>query len=499
MDVGVGTEGGREIARLPVVEGEYNREESPRRVWDNFSPPRFGYPEAKGQTYQLTSEQFAVNQVGHYVKKLGAAHHAGGGNWIFSDSTSGGRVAVEVARASGEVDAVRLPKAAYDVVTAMWRDEPQVKIIGHWTYPAGTKKILYVASNAPAVELFLNGQSLGQGKVSDRYLFTFPETAFAPGELKAVATRDGKIVATDVKRTAGAPVALRLTPLTAPGGLRADGSDIALFDVEALDAQGQRCPTVEQRVDFTFTGPGTWRGGYDSGKLDSTNNLWLDLEAGINRVAVRAGRTPGKLTVTARSAGLTAATASITSVAFTGAAPVVGNVTLPAQAPARTVTLTAAPAAKATGPIMLGKFIKTLNYTAPNAAIVHVEVDARTGKNAYVNAETPFATLPPALLGADWVQADNRDATYSAVDLMELAVTAGTTVTIAHDDRLPRPAWLTKQFQPTGAKITVAGQSLSLFATTLPRDASLTLGANTEDTRIQEAAMYIVFANAAPR
>ena len=45
------------------MEGEYDREESPRRVWDNLSPPQFGYPEAKGQTYQLTSEQYAVNQV----------------------------------------------------------------------------------------------------------------------------------------------------------------------------------------------------------------------------------------------------------------------------------------------------------------------------------------------------------------------------------------------------------------------------------------------------
>src|SRR5581483_1256010 len=29
MDIGIGTEGGREIAKLPVVEGEYDREESP--------------------------------------------------------------------------------------------------------------------------------------------------------------------------------------------------------------------------------------------------------------------------------------------------------------------------------------------------------------------------------------------------------------------------------------------------------------------------------------
>lgn len=102
MDIGIGTEGGREIAKLPVVEGEYDREESPRRVWDDFSPPNFGYPEAKGQTYQLTSEQYAVNQVAQFVKKVGASNHAGGANWIFSDSTSGGRVATEVARARVE-------------------------------------------------------------------------------------------------------------------------------------------------------------------------------------------------------------------------------------------------------------------------------------------------------------------------------------------------------------------------------------------------------------
>jgi beta-galactosidase len=78
---------------------------------------------------------------------------------------------------------------------------------------------------------------------------------------------------------------------------------------------------------------------------------------------------------------------------------------------------------------------------------------------------------------------------------MEIAVSAGSTVTIAHDDRLPRPAWLTKQFKPTGAKILVLGQSLSLFAHPTKKDASFTLGANTEDTRIKEAAMYIVFVN----
>ena len=500
MDVGIGTEGGREIAKLPVFEGEYNREEAPRRVWDQASPPNFGYPEAKGQTYQLTSEQFAANQVNHYMKKLGAPEHSGGANWIFSDSTSGGRVAVEVARASGEVDGVRLPKEAYWVCAAMWRSDPQVHIIGHWTYPAGTKKNIYVASNAEAVELFLNGKSLGQGKVSDKYLFTFAEVAFEPGELKAVASTGGKMVTQQVKRTAGAPVALKLTPITAPGGLRADGADIALIDVEIVDAQGNRCPTAQQKADFTTTGPAVWRGGYNSGKINSVNNTFLDLEAGINRVAVRTTRTAGTITVQARSEGLKPASVTLNSLPFVAAngmtptAPVLPTVALPKVAPVRTFDASfaagAKPAAtKATA--LLGKFIKTFNYTGPNAAIAHVEVNARNGKNIYADREYTFTDLPAGLVGADWLQIPEADQRYSAVDLIELAVTDGTVVSIAHDDRAPLPAWLTKQFKPTALTLTANGAPMKIFQRTMEKDGSLTFGSNTDGAPVN-ANPYIV-------
>jgi len=320
MDIGIGTEGSREIDRLPVVEGEYDREESPRRVWDSASPPHFGYPEGKGQTYQLTSEQYAVNQVTQYMKKIAAPNHAGGANWIFSDSTSGGRVSSEVARAGGEVDGVRLPKEAYYVCRTIFRDDPQVHIIGHWTYSAGTKKTVYVTSNAEDVELFVNGRSLGHGAVSDRYLFTFADVEWEAGEIKAVASSGAAppapatVVATQSKHTVGPAVALRMTPITAPGGLRADGSDIALIDVEAVDANGERCPTFQARADFEIEGPGVWRGGYNSGKIKSTNHTWLDLESGINRVAVRSTRTPGDITVRVKGEGLKPAGIAIRSI-----------------------------------------------------------------------------------------------------------------------------------------------------------------------------------------
>jgi beta-galactosidase len=504
MDVGIGTEGGREIARLPVVEGEYDREESPRRVWDNASPPNFGYPEAKGMTYQLTSEQYAANQVNQYMKKLGAPEHAGGANWIFSDSTSGGRVPAEVARAGGEVDGVRLPKEAYYVCSTMWRADPQVHIIGHWTYPAGTKKNVFVASNADDVELFVNGTSLGHGKISDKYLFTFADVAFAPGELKAIATSGGRIVATQSLRTAGAPVALKLTTLTAPGGLRADGADIALIDVEAVDANGVRCPTFQQRADFETTGPAVWRGGYNSGKINSTNNTFLDLEAGVNRVALRATRTPGAITVRVKSGDLREASLTLASQAFAAdggyskAMPATPTVKLPSVAPGHAAFSSEAPVAKtaAKSASLLGKFIKTFNYTGPQANIVHVEIGARDGRNIYIDRDYTFANLPASLAGADWLQVADDDQRYSAVDLIELAVPSGTVVTIAHDERAPLPAWLTKQFTATDQSLTINGKPMKLFTHRATQDESLTFGSNTDGAPVR-ANQYVVFVNAA--
>ncbi len=507
MDVDIGTEGGREISRLPVVEGEYDREESPRRVWDDFSPPNFGYPEAKGQTYQLTSEQYAVNQVAQYVHKLGAPDHAGGANWIFSDTTSGGRVSVEVARAGGEVDGVRLPKEAYFVCAALFRSEPSVHIIGHWTYPSGTKKTVYVASNAADVELTLNGRSLGHGQVSDRYLFTFPAIAWEPGTLKAIARTGGRTVATQVLRTAGTAVALRITPLTAPGGWRADGSDIALFDVEAIDDQGERCPTFQRRVSFILQGPGIWRGGYNSGKIDSINHLWLDLEAGINRVAVRATREAGTFMLGVTAEGLRPAAIFLRSAPFsaenglTEIAPAMVSPPVLAAAPPHnrfTLAVAAAPRGRSASK-WAGRSVMAFSYSGPSSNLVHVETAARDNCCVYVDSETLFEQLPAPLQGADWVQAANHESQYQAVDLMQLGVAGNSTVWIAHDDRLARPSWLVSQFRAAGMHLLVNGHSLSLFTRPIAAEASLTLGSNTDQAGAGDAQMYVVFVTSARR
>jgi beta-galactosidase len=505
MDLTIGTEGSHEVARLPVVEGEYDREESPRREWDDFSPPDFGYPQARGQTYDLTSEAYAIDEISQYIDKTGEASECGGANWIFSDTTSGGRNTAEVCRASGEVDGVRLPKEAWYVCQTMFRDDPQVHIIGHWNYLPGTRKTIYVTSNCSNVELFVNGKSLGFGKRSERYLFTFKEVAFAPGDIKAVASDNNGPIATDSIETAGPPVALRLTPITGPGGLQADGSDVALIDVEAIDANGRRCPTFDQRVDFSCDGPAIWRGGYNSGRADSINNKFLDLECGINRVAVRSTLTAGDITVTASCHELQSASVLVASHSFAAhdgysqVMPAMPFVALSKMHPDWTALASATPpmtVSSASENAQTGhRLIDTFNYTGPTE-LVHVEVNASDGKNVYCDRDYPFENLPSKLSGANWVQAADADKFYPAADLMQLAVTAGTTVYVAYDASLPSPDWLQRQLQPTASSLVIAGRPMKLFVRHLRSDASLTFGSNAANAGKHPCNMYVVFVQA---
>jgi len=311
--------------RAPIVEAEDFREEAARRFWDNYSPPHFGFKKGPNDTWNLNSESFCLRAAERYhdyfvnrISNPDPAHARWSGycSIYWTDEDADGRQdSSEVCRVSGKVDAVRLPKEAYYVYRVMQSDTPDLHIIGHWTYPANTVKTDYVAANhCDSVELFLNDQSLGVvTQPINGYIFAFPNVKFAPGTLKAVGKAGDKIVAQEQIETAGDAKALKLTPHLGPDGLLANGSDVAFFDVEVVDAQGRRCPTDEARVDFKLDGPAIWRGGYNSGKINSINNLYLDTECGINRVAIRSTLTAGEITLQATRAGLEPATLKITA------------------------------------------------------------------------------------------------------------------------------------------------------------------------------------------
>jgi beta-galactosidase len=309
--------------KAPLIETEDFRDEGARRFWDDFSPPYFGFKKGPNDTYNYNSETFALAQVRRYwayvsnmISNTDPAHSkwSGYASIYFIDSDADGRQdSSEVARVSGKIDSVRLPKEIYFAERVMQNEQPDIHIIGHWTYPANTTKTMSViANNVDSVELFVNGVSLGQNtRPTDGYIYAFPNVKFAPGSIKAVGYKGGQPVATHELTTAGAPAAIKLTAHTSPDGLHADGEDAAFIDFEVVDAKGQRCPTDDARVDFKITGPGIWRGGYNSGKTNSTNNLYLNDECGINRVSVRSTLGAGAITITASRDGLQSGSVTI--------------------------------------------------------------------------------------------------------------------------------------------------------------------------------------------
>ena len=321
--------------RAPIIETEDFRDEGARRFWDDYSPPYYKAKKGPLDTWKrdgflYTSESFALAGVERYwdywenrISNTDPAHSKWSGycSIYFTDEDADGRQdSSEVSRVSGKVDAMRLPKEIYYAHRVIQSEQPDLHILGHWNYPATqpdgskTAKTVYVIANTESVELIVNGKSAGVNSKPDTgWVFAFPAIEFAPGSIKAIGKNGGKIVAQQEIATAGTAVAIKLTPILGPNGLQADGLDVALFDVEVVDAKGLRCPTDAARIDFACTGPGIWRGGYNSGVTDSTNNLYLSTELGINRVAVRSTLEAGTIKVMASREGLKPAEATVVS------------------------------------------------------------------------------------------------------------------------------------------------------------------------------------------
>jgi beta-galactosidase len=317
-------------ARIPMWAMEYSRDEGARKFWDNLTPPFHkdgDGPLHKGQdasVYNRNQDSHAIEDVLRWYDYwrerpgTGTRVSSGGVNIVFADSNTHHRGA-ENYRRSGEVDAMRIPKDgfyAHQVIWDGWVDieRPRAHIIGHWNYAPGTVKPVTVVSSADRVDLYLNGKLLGQGRQSARFLFTFDDVAWQAGQLKAVGyDAGGRQVCETMLATAGTPAALRLTATTSPKGLQADGADVALVQVEVVDAQGRRNPLALDTVTFDLRGPAEWRGGIAQGPDNYVLARALPVEGGVNRVLVRSTTQAGKIVVRASAAGLGAAELTLDS------------------------------------------------------------------------------------------------------------------------------------------------------------------------------------------
>jgi len=215
----------------------------------------------------------------------------------------------------------------------MQSEEPDLHIIGHWTYPAGTKKTVYVAAtHCDQVELFLNGKSLGRKQrfgepvelpvgdkisPSHKYLSKFRlmwQVPYAPGELKAVAYQGGKQVAVDTMRTAGAPAKVRLIPDRSK--IQADGDDLSFVTVRIEDKDGNLCPAADNLVRFNVTGAGAIA-AVDNGNAATVEPFQADRRKAFSGLALLIVRSrqgqPGPVRITAASDGLAQGAAEITT------------------------------------------------------------------------------------------------------------------------------------------------------------------------------------------
>ena len=155
----------------------------------------------------------------------------------------------------GIMDTCGFPKDNFWLYQSWWTERPMVHVLPHWNWPGreGQEIDVRAHTNAEEIELLLNGQSLGRKSMTPWSELNW-KVKYAPGTLEARAFRGGRVVAETRVETTTAAVAIRLTPDRAI--LHADGEDISVVTVAAVDAQGRVVPTANVPVAFSLTGPG---------------------------------------------------------------------------------------------------------------------------------------------------------------------------------------------------------------------------------------------------
>lgn len=320
-------------ADIPLWAMEYSRDEGARKYWDEFTPPYHKDGEGplhNGQdasAYNRNMESHAVENVKRWYEfwrerpGTGKRVSAGGVNIIFSESNTHHRGS-ENYRRSGEVDALRITKENFYAHKIMWDgwvepEKPGIHIVGHWNYKQGVQKDIYVISSAEKVELKVNGKSLGFGEKSDGFLFTFKNVNWLPGKITAIGyEKNGKQICSSEKITTGNAVALRLTNIKNPRGFMADGHDLALVEVEVIDAKGNRVPTALNMINYTLSGAASWKGGMAIGPDNYTLTRNFPVEGGVNRFLIRSTKQSGNISITASAEGLKGARISLTTKHF---------------------------------------------------------------------------------------------------------------------------------------------------------------------------------------
>jgi beta-galactosidase len=254
------------------------------------------------------SEEVACEQHEDYLRQLNRRPWMAGGtiwNAIDYDGESYDPVTPHIV-SFGMADIWRIPKDVYYFYQSQWSAQPMLHIVGHWTWPGqeGRSRTVKVYSNAPQVELFLNGRSVGikEDLAGAGDLLHPPRVwnvEYQPGTLEAVA-QFGIERITEIRKTAGPASQIVLESDTRE--LRSgDRESLAYITTVVADRDGTPVPDSAAPIAFTWYGPGellpqTWPG-------HATGLTW-NAVAGMTRIAFRATSRTGQAVISASSPGL---------------------------------------------------------------------------------------------------------------------------------------------------------------------------------------------------
>ena len=227
----------------------------------------------------------------------------------------------------GMVDLAGFPKDRYYLYQSVWSKKPMVHVLPHWNWAGreGQEIPVMCYSNGEEVELFLNGQSLGRKKrfsepvelpvgpnvspdrkFASKYRLMWP-VLYRPGTLRAVSYQDGKQVAVDEVRTAGAPARVKLIPDRTT--IHADGDDLCFVTVRIEDQDGTLCPGADNLVRFEVSGAGFIQ-AVDNGNAATVEPFQADYRKAFSGMALLIVRSkpnqPGRVRIRAAAEGLTA-------------------------------------------------------------------------------------------------------------------------------------------------------------------------------------------------
>ena len=204
----------------------------------------------------------------------------------------------------GIVDMCGFPKDYFYYYKAWWGKEPSLHLFPHWNWEGreGDEIPVWVHSNLDEVEVLVNGKSAGRRKVPHLGHVEW-KVRYEPGAIEARGWKDGKVVLTEKRETTGPTVSIRLTADRTE--INADGEDVAIVKVEALDKEGRPVPTANNKIAFSVSGTGKLIGvgNGDPNCQESDKEPKRSLFNGLAQVIIQSMKRRGEIHIEALKDG----------------------------------------------------------------------------------------------------------------------------------------------------------------------------------------------------